>query len=109
MALALAPQVASATSLNIIVNSNSDALIYDPVETGVITLRGALDYVSENCTGTGDTISFAGGPFTVNVSSDLPMISCPGLTIDGGGTKTSAVISLYNYGGNLNPALQANV
>ena len=105
LAMALAPQAVSAA--NIVVNDSSDSGAFNS-STLTGTLRGAIDYVNELCTGS-DQITFSGGPFTINVSTDLPTITCQGLTINGGGTKTAAVISLYNYGGNLNPALQANV
>lgn len=105
LAMALAPQAVSAA--NIVVNDSSDSGAFDSSSlTG--TLRGAINYVNEICTGS-DQITFSGGPFTINVSSDMPTITCPGLTINGGGTKTTPVISLFNYGGSLNTGLHAYV
>jgi trimeric autotransporter adhesin len=97
LAVALAPQAAQAT--NIVVNSTSDSSYYQDATNGT-SLRGALSFVNANCSGA-DKITFtSNGPFITSASTDLPTITCAGLTIDGGGTMGSpgAIIQATSYG-----------
>jgi hypothetical protein len=100
LALAFVPQAAQASSA--IVNDPSDANIYDTT-TPDITLRGAINHFNSLdvngapfCTGADSItfnttdIRFSNGPFVVSPASQLPFISCNGLTIDGGGHQNDA-------------------
>ena len=76
----------AAAGNNFQVNVQGDRQFAAPTVPG--TLRAALEFFNisdaTHCTGAGDTITFfSNGPFTVNVSEALPIIACPGLTIDG--------------------------
>ncbi len=82
VAVALAPQAALATTKTVTYNGGLDSSAPTPAGS----LREALEFFANpvNCTGA-DTINFAfsNGPFTVNVSEPLPIITCGGLVIDG--------------------------
>jgi hypothetical protein len=104
LASALVPQVAQAAN-SIVVDNPSDLSYYkDTVNGNGTTLRGAIGFLNTagNCSGS-DTITFVhpngNTPFVISSSSELD-ISCGGLTIDGGGTKTNSLTTLQPmYGG----------
>ncbi len=82
LAVALAPQASLATTKTVTYNGGADSSAPTPAGS----LREALEYfaIPSNCTGS-DLINFAfsNGPFVVNVSEPLPIITCGKLVIDG--------------------------
>ncbi|MGZ5067467.1 MAG: choice-of-anchor D domain-containing protein [Usitatibacter sp.] len=97
LGLALMPCAANAANV-VTVTDSSDALLFD-TESHDITLRGAIDYFNNNCTGA-DTINFdlPSGPFVVSLASDLPRIQCNNLTIDGKNLGTVPATAGINIG-----------
>ena len=98
---ALAPQAASA--MTIMVDYNSDLAYYQDPELGT-SLRGAVEFLNANCSGS-DTITFlhpnGNTPFVISGATEID-ITCGGLTIDGGGNKNTSLTTIQaaTYGGN---------
>ena len=98
----LAPQVAAAATYT--VTTPADNLASPPAGS----LRDAIIRVNAGCSGTGDLINFnfPNGPFVSTISDALPIITCAGLTIDGGGHQYDLVsptqLIAASYGGALN-------
>ncbi|HEX7605537.1 MAG TPA: hypothetical protein VF348_02420, partial [Usitatibacter sp.] len=80
LAAALAPQAVTAATYT--VTTNTDNLASPPAGS----LRQAILQANAACTG-GDLINF-NGPFVLSISDALPIITCGGLTIDGGGHQS---------------------
>ena len=101
LAAALAPQAVNAATVTVDNTvDNGFSYFQDPVQG--TNLRGAIDHLNANCTGS-DTINFfhvnGNTPFVISVSGEMD-VTCGGLTIDGGGNKTNSLTLLQAmYGG----------